>query len=158
RLGRPEALAVVQHVAAGRVHEADQVAQQRALAAAAAAHDHEDLAGFHREAEVALDHALAVAHVQVAHRDPRLGHRHGTVPSSLPPRRTLMGTFCPGFIVPTFRRSVVTSSPVLRGMPSTSRMMSPRTTISCPSISAVRSPPRMPAFQAGESLATVFTR
>ena len=42
----------------------DHVAQQRALAAAAAAHDRQDLAAAHREVQTLLDDALAVRHRQ----------------------------------------------------------------------------------------------
>ncbi len=55
---RPEVLAVEQHPPGQRRLQADQVAQQGALAAAAAAHDDEHLAARDAEVQVALDHLL----------------------------------------------------------------------------------------------------
>src|SRR2546430_3069115 len=133
RLRRPEAFAVVEDAAAGGVDEADQVPEQRALAATAAAHDHEDLAGPHREVQVALDDALAVPPVEVAHRDAGVRDAHGRVPVSsttLPARSTRNLNVCPAVIVPSFSRIFVMSSAAWRVMPAASRMMSPCTTIS----------------------------
>jgi hypothetical protein len=52
--------------------EPDQVSQQRALAAAAAAHDDEDVTALDGEDEVALDHKAAIGHGQIPDRDVRL--------------------------------------------------------------------------------------
>src|SRR5438034_1025014 len=133
RLRRPEAFAVVEDVAADGVDEADQVPEQRALAATAAAPDHEDLAGPPRYVQVALDDALAVPHVEVAHRDAGVRDAHGRVPVSsttLPARSTRNLNVCPAVIVPSFSRIFVMSSAAWRVMPAASRMMSPCTTIS----------------------------
>src|SRR5438046_939730 len=120
RLRRPEAFAVVEDAAAGGVDEADQVPEQRALAATATAHDHEDLAGPHREVQVALDDARAVPHVEVAHRDAGVRDAHGRVPVSsttLPARSTRNLNVCPAVIVPSFSRIFVMSSAAWRVMP-----------------------------------------
>src|SRR5713101_1185005 len=80
QLGRPEALAVVEHVASQGLGQPDHVPEERALAASAASHDHKDVAGTDGEAEIALDDALPVSHVDVADLDPGLASRgHHTV-------------------------------------------------------------------------------
>jgi hypothetical protein len=71
RVRRPEARVVVVDVAPRRRHEPDHVPEQRALAGPARPHDHEDVAGRHGEAEVPLDHPIAVPHVEVADLDAR---------------------------------------------------------------------------------------
>jgi hypothetical protein len=65
----PVADPVIEHPAAGRRLEADQVAQQGAFAAAAATHDNEHIAAAYGEAEIALDDEITVGHGQVLHRD-----------------------------------------------------------------------------------------
>ena len=65
----PEAEAVEVHLPLGGRLEADEMAQQRAFAATAAAHDDEDVAAMHREVQVMLDHEVAVGHGEVPHRD-----------------------------------------------------------------------------------------
>ena len=55
--------------------------QQRALAAAAAAHDDEDVAAADGEIEVALDDEIAIGHVQILDRDMRLPDR--SLPASV---------------------------------------------------------------------------
>jgi hypothetical protein len=47
------------------------MAQQRALAASAAAHDDEDVAALYHEIEIAHQDKTAVSHRQVAHDDVR---------------------------------------------------------------------------------------
>src|SRR5579875_225741 len=81
RVGVREALAVVEDLARRGLHEADQVAEQRALAAAAAAHDHEHVAAAHGEVEVAHQHVVAVGHREMPNRDVRL-RRHLQMPST----------------------------------------------------------------------------
>src|SRR4029079_7510755 len=66
---RPQGLAVVEDVPLCGVVEADHVPHQRALAAAAVAHDHEDRPARDVELQVALDDPLPVGHRQVAHLD-----------------------------------------------------------------------------------------
>ena len=68
----------------GTTLEAEQVAQQRALARAAAAHDHHDLAAAHLEAHAVQDLSRAVVGHELAHLDhgvvggvAREGLRHG---------------------------------------------------------------------------------
>src|SRR6185369_15282983 len=73
--GAREVLLLVEDLALRRLEQPDQVAQQRALAAAAAAHDHEDLAARDREVEVVHDHARTVRHREVAHDHVRAGGR-----------------------------------------------------------------------------------
>ncbi|MNZ89148.1 hypothetical protein D3C78_1080550 [compost metagenome] len=70
----PEVVAVQQHAPGQRRLQADQVAQQGALAAAAAAHHHEHLAATDAEVEVALDHLAAVAGAEVFHREDHVAH------------------------------------------------------------------------------------
>ena len=52
-----------------RLVEADQVSQQGALAAPAAAHDDEDIALVDGEGHVAHEHEAAVCHGEIAHGD-----------------------------------------------------------------------------------------
>ena len=54
--------------------------QQRALAATAAAHDDEDVATEDREVEIALDHEVAVGHIEVFNGDMRLAATATQVP------------------------------------------------------------------------------
>ena len=58
------------------VLQPDEMAQQRALARAAAAHDHHDLALPDREAHVEQDLSRAVMGVEMLHLDGRRGRRH----------------------------------------------------------------------------------
>ncbi|MNE18005.1 hypothetical protein D3C80_1110070 [compost metagenome] len=95
----PEILAVEQHTAGQRRLQADQVAQQGALAAAAAAHDDEHLAAADGEIEVVLDHLAAVAGAEAFHRENRLAHAQipswvqiRVISASLTTRATMMLT------------------------------------------------------------------
>src|SRR5262249_7325329 len=58
----PEARPVEEDVALGGADQPDEVSEQRALPAAAASHDDEDLPARHVEGEVALDDEVAVGH------------------------------------------------------------------------------------------------
>src|SRR6185369_10223214 len=69
RIGAREADTVVQHLALQRLVQPDHVAEQRALAAAAAPHDDEDVAAPDGEVQVAHDDDVAVADGQVANLD-----------------------------------------------------------------------------------------
>src|SRR4029077_15058868 len=70
-LGLREVDVSVCDLARRRFLEPDQMTQQRALAASAAAHDDEDVAALHHEIEIAHQHETAVGHRQVAHDDVR---------------------------------------------------------------------------------------
>jgi hypothetical protein len=72
RLGIPQAFGPVIDLPRRRRLQADQVAQQRALAAAAAAHDHEDVAAIDGKRQILLYDEGAVGHRQVFHPDDRL--------------------------------------------------------------------------------------
>src|SRR5262249_57590165 len=65
----PEARPVEEDVALGGADQPDEVSEQRALPAAAASHDDEDLPARHVEGEVALDDEVAVGHGQVGYPD-----------------------------------------------------------------------------------------
>ena len=67
--GLPVVFAVVEDVAARRLFQPDHGAQQSALAAAAGAHDHEDLAPLNIEANAVLNDVAAECHVEIAHHD-----------------------------------------------------------------------------------------
>jgi len=51
------------------------MAQQRAFAAAAAAHNDKDVAFIDREIQVVMDHEVAIGHRQILDDDVRLPHR-----------------------------------------------------------------------------------
>jgi hypothetical protein len=67
-----EALAVVEDLPFARLEETDHVLQERALAAAAAAHDDEDRAARDLEVQVAHEDEAAVGHGEIAHGDVRV--------------------------------------------------------------------------------------
>ena len=75
RIGRVQVLRAVQDLAGGRCLQADEVAQQGALAATAAARNGQHLAGQHIEREVALHDVVAKGHGQALHADQGIGHR-----------------------------------------------------------------------------------
>ena len=68
-VGAPERLLVEEDVALGGPEQSDQVPQERALAAAAGAHDDENLAASHGEVQIVLDDEIAVGHGQVHDAD-----------------------------------------------------------------------------------------
>ena len=68
-VGFGEADTVVEDLAGGRFHQADHVAQQRALTASAAAHDDEDFAAVDGEVEIAHHDEVAKRHREVTHLD-----------------------------------------------------------------------------------------
>ena len=72
RRGVPEAHAVVEHLAARRLLQADHLAHERALTATAAAHDDENIAAPDCEIQLADQHEAAVGQVHVAHHDVRI--------------------------------------------------------------------------------------
>src|SRR6202043_1186594 len=80
RRGPREVYVSVNDFSGGGILEADQMAQQRALAAAATAHDDEDVAAPNNEVEIAHQNETAVRHRQVSHDDVRL--RAGAIPAS----------------------------------------------------------------------------
>ena len=65
---------VLEHIALRGLLKADQMPEQGAFAATAAAHDDENIPSADREIQIALDHGVAVCHGQVAHLDG--GRRH----------------------------------------------------------------------------------
>src|SRR5208282_3333993 len=69
RLGPREVDVSVNDLARGGFLEPDQVAQQRALAASAAAHDDKDIAAPYDEVEITHKHETAIGHRQVTHDD-----------------------------------------------------------------------------------------
>ena len=71
--GLPERRAIVKHIALRRLLQADHVPQQGALAAAAAAHDDEDLAALDLRVNVAHHYKGPVGHRQVANLDLDVG-------------------------------------------------------------------------------------
>ena len=79
----PEVRCTVENPPARRRFQADQVAQQRAFSAAAAAHDDKDIRAVDREGKVALQHVAAVGHGQVFNADVGLRSAHGYIPSTL---------------------------------------------------------------------------
>src|SRR5262249_31577065 len=94
----PETGVAVEHVAAGRRHEPDHVAEQRALARSAGAHDHEHVAMLDDEIEVVLDDTISVDHVEVAYLEARPrsgGDVGGGAPQSLREARRGRGRSAP---------------------------------------------------------------
>src|SRR5690606_17330359 len=65
RAARPEVFAAEQHAPGQRCLQADQMAQQGALATPAAAHDDEHLTGGNAEIQIALDNQAAIAGTQL---------------------------------------------------------------------------------------------
>ena len=75
RIGGIQVLRAVQHLAGGGCLQADEVAQQGAFAATAAACNGQHLAGQHVKREVALHNVVAKGHGQALHADQRSSHR-----------------------------------------------------------------------------------